>query len=336
VDVDMGWVVGPLIVYTTPLIGATLVLGRGRTELHPIRTGCGGLVAEHGVTYLGVAPTTIRTFMAQGSEPWKRFDLSKLRVMLSSGEPWTPQAWAWLFESVGRKRVPLLNFTGGTGDDGHPRLLPAAPAEALRIQYAGAGNRRRRVRRIRDGPQRRCRRRAVMRRHVMGLTQGLMERRRALHPELLEHVDGRLAPRRFCKPRRGRPLVHLGPLGRHAEDRRQAHRPFRDRGAMMATGQARRSCGDRRPDPIKGSTLVLVCVQKPGVEVSADELSYTVVHGLGTPFKPKAVLFVPDLPKTRNLKIMRRVIRAAYLGENPGDLSSLVNPESIDEIRARR
>jgi acetyl-CoA synthetase len=60
------------------------------------------------------------------------------------------------------------------------------------------------------------------------------------------------------------------------------------------------------------------------------------VHGLGTPFKPKAVLFVPDLPKTRNLKIMRRVIRAAYLGENLGDVSSLVNPESIEEIRARR
>ena len=89
-------------------------------------------------------------------------------------------------------------------------------------------------------------------------------------------------------------------------------------------------------DPIKGSTLVLVCVQKPNTEVTADELSYTVVHGLGTPFKPKEVLFVPDLPKTRNLKIMRRVIRAAYLGENPGDVSSLVNPESIAAIRAKR
>jgi len=90
------------------------------------------------------------------------------------------------------------------------------------------------------------------------------------------------------------------------------------------------------PDPIKGSALVLVCVAKPAIEVTADELTQVIVHGLGTPFKPKAVLFIPDLPKTRNLKIMRRVIRAAYLGENPGDLTSLVNPESIDEITARR
>ena len=81
---------------------------------------------------------------------------------------------------------------------------------------------------------------------------------------------------------------------------------------------------------------MLVCVAKPGIEVTADELARVVVHGLGTPFRPKAVLFIADLPKTRNLKIMRRVIRAAYLGENAGDLTSLVNPESIDEIRARR
>ena len=57
---------------------------------------------------------------------------------------------------------------------------------------------------------------------------------------------------------------------------------------------------------------------------------------LSTRRKPKTVLVVPDLPKTRNLKVMRRVIRAAYLGEDPGDLSSLVNPESVEEIRSRR
>ena len=105
---------------------------------------------------------------------------------------------------------------------------------------------------------------------------------------------------------------------------------------LMATGKLAEAAAIGVPDPIKGSALVLVCVPRSGVEVTADELSYTVVHGLGTPFKPRAVLFVPDLPKTRNLKIMRRVIRAAYLGDSPGDVSSLVNPESIEEIRARR
>ncbi len=90
------------------------------------------------------------------------------------------------------------------------------------------------------------------------------------------------------------------------------------------------------PDPIKGQAIVIVGVPKSGVAPSdalAADLSARVVAGLGAPFRPKAVMFVADLPKTRNLKIMRRVIRAAYLGENPGDLSSLVNPESLAALR---
>jgi acetyl-CoA synthetase len=110
---DMGWVVGPLIVYATPIVGATLVLVEGAPNF-PDPDRMWRLVAEHRVTYLGVAPTTARTFLAQGSEPWSQYDLSALRVMVSSGEPWTPEAWKWLFERVGSKRVPLLNFSGGT------------------------------------------------------------------------------------------------------------------------------------------------------------------------------------------------------------------------------
>ena len=63
------------------------------------------------------------------------------------------------------------------------------------------------------------------------------------------------------------------------------------------------------------------------------ELSQAVAHGLGVAFRPKDVCFVSDLPKTRNMKIMRRVIRAAYLGEDAGDLSALVNPEAVAELR---
>jgi len=61
-------------------------------------------------------------------------------------------------------------------------------------------------------------------------------------------------------------------------------------------------------------------------------LSRAVVDGLGVPYRPKKILFVSDLPKTRNMKIMRRVVRAAYLDESPGDLSSLSNPEAVKEL----
>ena len=332
---DMGWVVGPLIVYTTPLIGATVVLVEGAPNA-PDPDRMWRLVAEHGVTYLGVAPTTIRTFMAQGSEPWKRFDLSRLRVMVSSGEPWTPQAWSWLFENVGRKRVPLLNFTGGTEMMGILAcclLRPLKPC-GFNTPVPGTGAD------VFDESGRSSAPNSVgelvMRRHVMGLTQGLWnEDERYIQnywstwKDVWHHGDF------ASRDEDG----HWYIWGRSDDTLKIAGKrtgPSEIEALLMATGKLAEAAAIGIPDLIKGSTLVLVCVQKPGVEVSADELSYTVVHGLGTPFKPKAVLFVPDLPKTRNLKIMRRVIRAAYLGENPGDLSSLVNPESIDEIRARR
>jgi acetyl-CoA synthetase len=108
---------------------------------------------------------------------------------------------------------------------------------------------------------------------------------------------------------------------------------------LMDTGKLGEAAAIGVPDAIKGQALVLVCSLKAGVvadEALQAELSRTVTHGLGVPFRPKAVVFVSELPKTRNLKIMRRVIRAAVLGEDPGDLSSLVNPETVDEIRRSR
>jgi acetyl-CoA synthetase len=107
---------------------------------------------------------------------------------------------------------------------------------------------------------------------------------------------------------------------------------------LMASGKLGEAAAIGVPDPIKGQALLLVCTPRPEVGASASlgaALTALVVHGLGNAFKPKAVIFVADLPKTRNLKIMRRVIRAACLGEDPGDLSSLVNPEAVEEIRRK-
>jgi acetyl-CoA synthetase len=90
------------------------------------------------------------------------------------------------------------------------------------------------------------------------------------------------------------------------------------------------------PDEIKGQAAVAFVVLKPGVAWSdalAQELLQLVAQRMGKPMMPKAVYAVPELPKTRNAKIMRRVIRAAYLGEPTGDLSALENPQSVEAIR---
>ncbi len=108
---------------------------------------------------------------------------------------------------------------------------------------------------------------------------------------------------------------------------------------LMASGKLGEAAAIGVPDSIKGSALVLVCVPKAGVSPSPElkaQLSETVVHGLGTPFKPRDVVLISDLPKTRNLKIMRRVIRATYLGRAAGDVSSLENPDAVKAIGEAR
>jgi acetyl-CoA synthetase len=90
------------------------------------------------------------------------------------------------------------------------------------------------------------------------------------------------------------------------------------------------------PHKIKLNELVVFCVLMPGTDPSdalRKELRQMVAEAMGRPLTPKDVLFVSDLPKTRNAKVMRRMIRAAYLGEDPGDTASLVNPEAVEEIR---
>ena len=105
---------------------------------------------------------------------------------------------------------------------------------------------------------------------------------------------------------------------------------------LMGSGKVLDAAAVAIPDDIKGVVILAVCIPMPGTRADASlalELSGDVVAGLGAPFRPKSVVFVDELPKTRNMKTMRRVVRAAYLGEDAGDLSSLVNPSSVDGLK---
>jgi acetyl-CoA synthetase len=76
----------------------------------------------------------------------------------------------------------------------------------------------------------------------------------------------------------------------------------------------------------------------PGVDAGkalADELAAALVHGMGASYRPEKVVLVDDLPRTRNMKIMRRVLRAVFENKDPGDLSALANPETIDHLRQK-
>lgn len=335
---DMGWVVGPMTVLGAPLIGGTLVLAEGAPN-YPDADRMWRIVQEHRVSYLGVAPTTVRTFMAQGSTPAASYDLSSLRILASSGEAWTRDAWLWLLQQAGG-RLPILNFSGGTemvSIIGSTVLLPLKPG-SFNCAVPGVGSD------VVDASGASAPLGAVgelvMRRPSIGLTRGLwrdderyLQTYWSTWPGVWHHGDF------ASRDADGQWYIH----GRSDDTMKIAGKrtgPDEIETLALTVEQVAEAAAVAVPDPIKGAALVLVCVPKSNEKSNAndldalrDELARTITQGLGTPFRPSRVIFVSDLPRTRNMKTMRRVIRAVCAGEESGDLSSLVNPEAVQELR---
>lgn len=334
---DMGWLVGPLLVFGGLLVGSTIVLAEGAPN-YPQPDRLWRLIERHRVSYLGLAPTVARLSMSLSDAELAERDLSSLRVIVSTGEPWTPEAWQWTFERVGQRRVPLLNYSGGTEVGGiltgtviHPLKpcafagpVPGTGADVVDAEGASVGS----------GVTGEL----VMRTPSIGLTRGLwQDRERYLQsywarlPNLWVHGDF------ASRDADGMWYVH----GRSDDTLKIAGKrtgPSEIEALLMGTGLVRDAAAVGMPDPVKGTAVVCVCVPQPDValDAAARSLSAAVVAGLGGAFRPARVVFVSDLPRTRSSKLMRRVVRAAWLGEEVGDLSTLVNPESVEAIRAAR
>lgn len=331
---DMGWLVGPILVFGGLQTGATVVLAEGAPN-YPEPDRLWRLIERHRVSYLGLAPTVARLSMSLDAAALDALDLGSLRVIVSTGEPWTPEAWHWTFDRIGQRKVPLLNYSGGTEIGGiltgtviHP-LKPCAFAGA--IPGTGADVVDAEGHSVGQGVTGEL----VMRSPSIGLTRGLWhDRERYLDsywsrlPHLWVHGDF------ASRDADGMWYVH----GRSDDTLKIAGKrtgPSEIEAPLMGTGLLQDAAVIGVPDPIKGTAVLCVCVPRPDTEEAsaAKTLSAAVVAGLGGAFKPARVVFVADLPRTRNMKVMRRVVRAAWLGEDPGDLSTLVNPEAVAGIR---
>ena len=332
---DMGWLVGPILVFGGLLVGATVVLAEGAPN-YPQPDRLWRLIERHRVTYLGLAPTVARLSMSLEEDALAKLDLSSLRVIVSTGEPWTPEAWQWTFERVGGRRIPLLNYSGGTEVGGiltgtviHP-LKPCAFAGAVPGTGADVVD----ADGVSVGPH--VTGELVMRSPSIGLTRGLWhDRERYLEsywsrlPNLWVHGDF------ASRDADGMWYVH----GRSDDTLKIAGKrtgPSEIEALLLATGLLQDAAAIGIPDAVKGTAVVCICVPRAGIDkgTALKSLSAAVVAGLGGAFRPAKVVLVDDLPRTRNMKMMRRVVRAAWLGEDPGDLSTLVNPEAVHAIRA--
>lgn len=335
---DLGWMMGPWAIMGALSLGATCVLFEGTPDYpHPGRMW--ELVERHRITVLGIAPTAIRALMAHGDEWPAHYDLSSLRILGASGEPWNVGPWHWFLEQIGGGRCPIINYSGGTEISGgilgcvtFRPLKPCsfnsiAPGMAVDV-YDDAGR-----------PTRNEVGELVLTHAWPGMTRGFWND----HPRYLEtywsrwpgvwvHGDWALQDDEGFWYILGRSDDTIKVAGKRLG-------PAEAESAACAHPAVREAAAIGVPDELKGDVLVLFAVLKPGVpetEALRGEIRNQVTQALGKALRPDRVLFVDEIPKTRNGKVLRRLIRATYLGVNPGDLSSLENPGSLEAIRQSR
>jgi acetyl-CoA synthetase len=328
---DMGWIMGPWTVVGCGAMGASLVFAEGAPDWPPDRLW--RLVEEERVTILGCSPTLVRALIPHG-EP--RSDLSSLRVFVTTGEPWNPEPYRWLFEQVGESRVPIVNITGGT--EVGAVFLGSSIAEPIKACSVG-GPALGMAMDVVDPDGRSLVRTGdvgelVCRKPFPGMTRGFWDDpERYLDtywrrfPGIWTHGDWASVDGDGYWFLHGRSDDTLNIAGKRIG-------PAEIESAAVAHPAVTEAAAVGVPHEVKGEVAWVFCVLAPGRSATPEEVAGLVAADLGKAFAPDRVVFVPALPKTRSAKIVRRAVRATALGTDPGDLSSVENPETLDEISA--
>jgi acetyl-CoA synthetase len=335
---DLGWMMGPWAISGALLLGARLVLYEGAPDW-PDAGRLWSLVARHRITHFGLSPTLIRALRVHGEEPVRDHDLSSLRVIGSTGEPWNPDPWRWCFEVVGRGRLPIVNYSGGTevagGIVGCSLLRPIRPMSFNGPCLGMAAD-------IVDAAGRPVRGEVgelAIRAPWPGMTRGFwaepddgryLEAYWRRVPGLWIHGDWAATDADGYWYIHGRSDDTLKVAGKRIG-------PAEVEACAVAHPAVAAAAAIGVPDELKGEAIVVLCVPRPGAAWDASvaaAVAGLVVRDLGKPVRPKAVVAVPGLPQTRSGKVMRRIARAAWLGLDPGDTSALENPAAVEAIRA--
>jgi acetyl-CoA synthetase len=332
---DIGWVTGhSYIVYAPLMAGVTSVMYEG-APAYPDPDRLWSIIEKYGVTVFYTSPTSIRAHMRLGDEWPKKHDMSSLRLLGSVGEPINPEAWMWYYKNVGRERCQIMDTwwqteTGAFCISPLP-ITPLKPGSATKPlpgiaaevfdeggkPLAGAGGS------------------LVMPTPWPGMLRGLYK-----EPERYQEAYWSKFPNCYL----------TGDVARKDEDgyfwiqgraddvlNVAGHRIGNSEveSALVSHAKVAEAAVIGKPHEIKGESITAFVVLKEGVEPSDElrtELRHHVGKEIGKIARPDEVFFVGDVPKTRSGKIMRRVIKAIATGKRVGDISTLRNPEAVQEI----
>jgi acetyl-CoA synthetase len=332
---DLGWIMGPWEIVGGLAAGGTVVLCEGAPD-YPAADRLWSVVERHGVTILGVSPTLIRALMRHGPEPIRSHDLSTLRILASTGEPWDPESWRWLFDHAGKGCCPIINISGGT--EVGACLLSALPITPLKpcalvgpalgmavdvFDAAGKPLRRGVGELVCTKPW------PAMTRGIWGDPDRYLATYWSRWKDVWVHGDWASIDEDGDWFLHGRSDDTLNVAGKRLG-------PAEVESILAEHEAVAESAAVGVPDPVKGEVIRCFAVLQRGHEPTdalRAELRERVAHALGKSFTPDQVRFVDELPKTRSGKILRRLVRQIALGQQPGDLSSIENLDALEAIR---
>jgi acetyl-CoA synthetase len=336
---DIGWLTGhSQIVYAPLAHGAATVIYEGALD-YPTIERWWDIIEKYGVTVFYTAPTAIRMFMGYGEEMLKKHDLSSLELLGSVGEPINPEAWLWFYRHVGGERCPVVDTWGQTETGGN-MISPCPGIECLPLKPGSATLPLPGVELDifdENGKSVPMEQRGflVIKRPWPGMLLGIHG-----DPERYKETYWSRYPGVYytgdyaVKDKDG----YFWILGRADEVLKVAgHRigtaELED--AVISHPQIVEAAVVGKADPVKGESIVIFAKLKEGVEPSPDlkkELSGHIRKEVGPIAVPDEIYFVAKLPKTRSGKVMRRVLKAVANNTNIGDITTLEDTSSVEEI----
>ncbi|MFB6093630.1 MAG: AMP-binding protein [Halanaeroarchaeum sp.] len=334
---DIGWMMGPWTLIGNHALGGTVFLYEGAPD-HPDPGRFWEMIDRHDLTVFGISPTAIRALKKRGDEWVDAHDLSSLRLLGSTGEPWDHESWTWFYETVGDGETPIINISGGTEIMGC--FLMPMPIQGLKpgtlggpglgmdvdiVDETGAS--------VADEHERGY---LVARDSCPSMTKSLwsgddryLDEYWSTWEDLWDHGDWAQKDEDGLWFLHGRADDALNVAGRKVG-------PAEVEAAAMEHDAVAQASAIGVPDETTGTAVVLYVITEPAVEASealAEAIRDVVGEEMGKPFRPREVRFVEELPMTQSGKIVRRAIEAAHTGEDLGDLSSVENPEAVERLR---
>jgi acetyl-CoA synthetase len=333
---DIGWMMGPWMLIGNHAFGGTTFMYEGAPD-EPEPDRFWEMIDRHGLTVFGISPTAIRALQKHGKEWLEGHDLSTLRLLGSTGEPWDPESWQWFYENVGNGDTPIMNISGGTEIFGcFLQPLPVhslkpctlgGPALGMDVDIVDA--------RGDSVAETNDRGYLVTKSSAPSMTKSLwsgderyLEEYWSRFDDMWDHGDWAQKDEDGYWFLHGRSDDVLNVAGRKVG-------PAEVEGALIDHEAVNAAAAIGADDETKGTAVVAYVILEDGYEETDDlrsELRGHVGDELGKPFMPREVLYVDEFPKTQSGKIVRRLIQSVYEGGSLGDLSSIENPDALERI----